>query len=341
MMRLLRPIILLLFLASTSNSFSSVALFIEEPYGAFGKMNPTGHAAVYFSDICAESPTQLRACLPGETGVVISRYYGISGYDWIAIPLIPYLYAVEQPDQVPESVDGSTIMRLQDEYRRTHLQEIIPDDANGSARKGDWEQLVGEAYIRRIYVFQIETPVSKDTDLMKQLNSQPNRSHFNLLFRNCADFSSRIINFYFPGALRRNFIADLGISTPKQMGKRLVSYSKRHPEVELSKFMIAQVPGTVPRSEAVHGVLESIVRSKKYALPLLLLHPLIGSGVAVAYVAKGRFNPARDATVLDTPEHLAFALTAQSRSKEQLKADSGSQDGLMLLENGWATAFLY
>ena len=150
-----------------------------------------------------------------------------------------------------------------------------------------------------------------------------------------------MINFYFPGALRRNLIADLGISTPKQMGKRLVSYSKRHPELELAKFLIPQTPGTVPRSEAVHGVLESIVRSKKYAVPLLLLHPFIGSSVAVAYVARGRFNPARDATVLDNPVNLELALTAQPRRKEQLNAESGSQDGLMLLEEGWATAYLY
>lgn len=318
-----------------------MALLVEEPYGAFGKMNPTGHAAVYLSNICAESPTRLRACLPGESGVVISRYYSISGFDWIAIPLIPYLYAVDEPEQVPASVDAATVTRMQDDYRRAHLRQIVPDRPDGSRPNGDWEQLVGEAYIRRIYVFQIETSSAKDAELMEQLNSRPNQSHFNLLFRNCADFSRGIINFYFPGALRRNLIADVGISTPKQMGKRLVSYSKRHAELELSKFVIPQMPGTLPRSDAVHGVLESIVRSKKYAVPLLLLHPFIGSSVAIAYVAKGRFNPARDATVLDSPSNLELALSGQSRHKEQLNAASGSQDGLMLLEEGFATAYLY
>ena len=318
-----------------------MALLVEEPYGAFGKMNPTGHAAVYFSNLCAASPTRLRACLPGESGVVISRYWDVGGYDWIAIPLIPYLYAVDEPEKVPASVDASTVARLQDEYRRAHLLQIVPDSPDGLPPKEDWEQLVGKAYIRRIYVFQIETSAAKDFELMEQLNSQANQSHFNLLFRNCADFSRSLINFYFPGALRRNFIADLGISTPKQMGKRLVSYSKRHPELELTKFLIPQAPGTVPRSEAVHGILESIVRSKKYAVPLLVLHPFIGSSVAVAYVARGRFNPARDATVLDNPVNLELALTAQPRRKEELNAEAGAQDGLMLLQDGWATAYLY
>ncbi len=74
---------------------------MEEPYGAFGRVNPTGHAAVYLSQVCAESPTKLRLCEAGENGVVISRYHRVGGYDWIAIPLIPYLYAVDEPQDAP------------------------------------------------------------------------------------------------------------------------------------------------------------------------------------------------------------------------------------------------
>src|ERR1700722_6722135 len=83
---------------------ADAALLMEEPYGEFGAFNPTGHAAVYLNHICAESPAQLRLCRPDERGVVISRYHKIGGYDWIAIPLIPYLYAVDDVDQVPMSV---------------------------------------------------------------------------------------------------------------------------------------------------------------------------------------------------------------------------------------------
>jgi hypothetical protein len=97
----------------------------------------------------------------------------------------------------------------------------------------------------------------------------------------------------------------------------------------------------MPRSEAVHGVLESVVRSKKYAVPLLLLHPFVASSVAVGYVANGRFNPARDATLLASPLELEKSLTADSRSEEQLNPGSGSQDGGMLFDDGWATGFLY
>ena len=82
---------------------------MEEPFGKFGAMNPTGHAAVYLNHVCAESPTELRMCEPGEYGVVISRYHKIHKYDWIAIPLIPYLYAVEDATDIPATVDKAQV----------------------------------------------------------------------------------------------------------------------------------------------------------------------------------------------------------------------------------------
>jgi hypothetical protein len=340
-MRILRLLLFLLFCTITSSMRADIALFVEEPYGTFGHMNPTGHAAIYFSNICAESPIRLRACLPGEPGVVISRYGGINGYDWIAIPLIPYLYAVEKPDEVPGFADSATVARLRNNYRRAHLQMIVPDGAKSSDPKGNWEELIGKAFIRKIYVFQVETSAVKDAALIAQFNSDVNESHFNLLFHNCADFSRQVINFYFPRASHRNFIADVGISTPKQVAKTLVRYSRRYPELGMAKYVIPQLPGTEPRSEAVHGVLESIVRSKKYALPLLLLHPWIGGTVAVAYMADGRFNPARGSTLLDSPNEQQRLLMAKSRRELELSPSSGNQDGLMLLDDGWATAFLY
>ena len=86
-------------------------------------MNPTGHSAVYLNHVCAASPTELRMCRPGESGVVISRYHKIGGLDWVAIPLIPYLYAVEDVSEVPQSVDQAQVAALRDAYRRKHLLE--------------------------------------------------------------------------------------------------------------------------------------------------------------------------------------------------------------------------
>ena len=41
---------------------ADIALLLEEPFGQFGGMTPTGHAAIYFSRVCAASPVTLRRC---------------------------------------------------------------------------------------------------------------------------------------------------------------------------------------------------------------------------------------------------------------------------------------
>src|SRR3974377_2493894 len=76
------------------SAHAQAAMLMEEPFGFFGFLNPTGHDAVYFERICAETPVKLRRCAPGEQGAVITRYQGIAHYDWIAVPLLPYLYGV-------------------------------------------------------------------------------------------------------------------------------------------------------------------------------------------------------------------------------------------------------
>ena len=45
---------------------AQAALLMEEPYGIFGVLNPTGHNAIYFERICAETPVTLRRCQAGE-----------------------------------------------------------------------------------------------------------------------------------------------------------------------------------------------------------------------------------------------------------------------------------
>jgi hypothetical protein len=292
---------------------ADVTLLLEEPYGAFGGMTPTGHAAIYLSRVCAETPLSLRRCEPGEQGVVLSRYHRVGGFDWIAIPLIPYLYAVETAAQVPVSVTPEEAASLRDTYRKKHLEAVAHDNDDGSTPKGDWTQLVGEAYDRSIYTFGVETTEAQDDAFIRALNSSRNRNRFHILSKNCADFARQMIDFYYPKSVHRNFMADLGIMTPKQAAKSLVSYGKKHPNLELSSFKIAQVPGSVPRSSPVRGVLESFVKSKRYAaglVSLAVLHPAVGVGMAYALVEGSRFNPRRFASTDGTlpPEGLVGEL---------------------------------
>lgn len=295
-------VLIVMWLSSAIAARPAVSLLLEEPYGTFGGMNPTGHAAVYLSHVCAASPVELRKCADGELGVVISRYDRVGGYDWIAIPLLPYLYAVDHPDEVPAAVSPEDVAALRDAWRRTHLEDLVPDEEDDTAPKGDWTQLVGSAYDRKIYAFGIETSEAQDDAFIRMLNSHTNKRRFNIFFRNCADFARHAIDFYYPRAVHRSLFADAGITTPKQAAHSLVAYSKKHPDLQFSTFVIPQVAGTVPRSSPVRGVLESLVKSKRYALPLVsvaAVYPLFTPSLAYAWLEGERFNPKRAAAPED------------------------------------------
>jgi hypothetical protein len=282
-------------------SASSATLLLEEPYGKLGFFTATGHAAVYLSGVCADTPVHLRPCLPGETGIVISRYDGVGQYDWMAIPLIPYLYAVERPEDVPLFAEAKMVSALRDRYRREHLELVAPDGKNGDAPGGNWYELVGSSYDRTIYGYQIETTPEKDAALIEKLNAAPNRARFRTVSSNCADFAKDIINFYYPKSLHRSVLADVGITTPKQMAKMLVKFNQRHPGLAYSRLVFAQVPGSMPRSFAVHGVVESFFKSKKYIVPSAIVSPAFAGCVFGVYelTGAGRFQPARGALVFD------------------------------------------
>ena len=286
-------------LAFAPKAGASATLLLEEPYGKLGFFSATGHSAVYLSGVCAETPLILRRCAAGEMGIVVSRYNGVGGYDWIAIPLVPYLYAVENPEDVPLFADAKMVAFLRDRYRRKYLEGVAPDLPNGETPGGNWYELVGSSYDRTIYGFEIETTAEQDEALILKYNSSPNRSHFHTVSRNCADFVKDVINFYQPKALRRSFVADIGVTTPKQVAKTLVKFSTRHPELRLSRTIIPQVPGSMARSTAVHGVVESFFKSKKYIVPSAVVSPIFAGCVAAVFVGSGsgRFDPSHDAMI--------------------------------------------
>lgn len=292
-------VLICLFAVAGTQAYAAVALLMEEPYGTFGAFNPTGHAAVYLNHICTETPTQLRPCHNGEYGVVISRYHKVDGYDWIAMPLVAYLYAVDSVNEIPLTVDKAQVADLRDAYRRAHLMDIAPDDKRGNAPKGEWVQLVGSSYDRTIHGFEVDSTAEQDERFIALFNDKKNVGHFNLLFHNCADFSRVVVDTYLPHAIHRNLIADVGLMTPKQAARSLVKYGKEHPEVNMSAFVIPQVPGSMPRSHGVDGVAESLIKSKKYLIPLAVLTPEVTGGVVVAYLVDGRMSLPKNARMFE------------------------------------------
>jgi hypothetical protein len=314
--------LLVCLVAATAYAHAGVTLFLEEPYSYDGAFAGTGHAAVYLTNICAESPLVLRRCAPGELGAVISRYDDIAGHDWIAMPLIPYLYAVEKPENAPLSADEKLADFLRDQYRRNHLQSIAPDGPDGQPPSGRWPEPLGVAYRRTIYGFQIDTTQEQDDQLIRKYNSDPNRDKFNLVAHNCADFARNLINTYYPKVLHRSIVRDLGVTTPKQMARLLVNYGERHPELHPISFVIPQVPGNIRRSGPVRGIVESAFRAKKYMVPLLVVHPVMASCFVVGAVGVGHFNPAKNAMVFDPNRELQPPATSAQRREYQTHLDA-------------------
>jgi hypothetical protein len=234
---------------------------------------------------------------------------------------MPYLYAVDDPEDVPLFADPKLVNFLRDQYRRKHLESVAPDAANGAMPGGNWYELVGTSYDRTVYAYEVETTPARDAAFIAKFNSSANRSHFRTVSRNCADFTKEVINFYYPKALHRSFVADIGIATPKQMAKTLIKYSARHPQVGLSRYVIPQVPGTAPRSAPVHGVVESFLKSKKYIVPSAFASPIFAGCVAAVYVGTGagRFDPAKQALVYNADRDLEKPLGAEDRRSYQLE----------------------
>lgn len=271
-----------------SQARAQAALLMEAPYGFWGALNPTGHDALYFSRICAATPVMLRRCGPAESGVVIARYQGIAGYDWIAIPLMPYLYAVESSSEVPVRADRATVVRLREAYRAVHLLSLGKDVPEGGLVQRGWNQLVGAAYERSIYAFRFSTREEQDNALIARMNRGPNRSHFNLLYRNCSDFSRGILEFYFPGVFRRNLLLDAGITTPRQVAYKLQRVAARRFETEVAVFSIPLVPGMRKPGGTNKSIAQSLVE-RGYIVPLALFSPFAGAAIVADWLVAGRF----------------------------------------------------
>jgi hypothetical protein len=277
-------ILLFLLLSPGVRIRADATLFIEAPINFLGHVSSTGHAALLIQDLCSDDHVHIRLCRAGEDGTVLSRYKGINGYDWVAMPPGPYLFAVDSSNEIPETASIAEVKLLRAEYRTTH-----PGSFEHDPPEDGWIQLLGASYRRRIICIHVHTTVTQDGRLMKWLNRRPDRTHFNFFFSNCADFARQMLDVLFPGAIRRNFVFDLGMTTPKQLESSLHHYAVRHPELEFEVHELPQVPGTIPRSGNVYGVTESFVKTKPYLLPVAVFDPIGIGSVAVLGIADHRY----------------------------------------------------
>ncbi|MFL6306971.1 MAG: hypothetical protein ACJ72H_25855 [Candidatus Sulfotelmatobacter sp.] len=279
-----RCILLFLLLLPGVRVRADVTLFIEAPINFLGHVSSTGHAALLIDTLCSDDHIHVRWCHAGENGTVLSRYKGIDGYDWVAMPPGPYLFAVDSSDEIPGTTSIAEVNLLRGQYRTNHPRSFKHDPPDDG-----WIQLLGASYRRRIICIQLRTTAAQDGRLMQWLNRRPDRTHFNFFFSNCADFARQMLDVLFPRAVHRNLLFDFGMTTPKQLGSDLHHYAMRHPELDFEVYELPQVPGNIPRSGHLYGVTESFVKSKPYLLPLAVVSPIGIGSVAALGIADHRY----------------------------------------------------
>jgi hypothetical protein len=108
-------IILSLITLFSAQSRAQAALLMEEPYGFFGTVNPTGHTAIYFERICAETPSRLRRCQDRANWAPSSRATRASP-DTIGWRFRCFLTSIRSrtPRKFPARVDRETVTRLRE-----------------------------------------------------------------------------------------------------------------------------------------------------------------------------------------------------------------------------------
>ena len=174
------------------------------------RITGSGHSAIYLSRICPDnSPVKMRLCRPDEQGSVLSNYTTLGEdqpYEWNIVPLSIYLYGVEDPANRPLVSSKAIKALLEERYRETYLAQICAGEKCRTSNGAEWREMVGATLERSMYMFVVETSVEQDRTLIAEFNSLPNVNHFNGAINNCADFTRRVLNTYYPHAVKTDYI---------------------------------------------------------------------------------------------------------------------------------------
>lgn len=280
----------------------------------------SGHSAVYISRVCPETPIKLRLCRPGEEGSVISNYTTLGEdkpYQWNAVTLSMYLYGVEDSGNRPLFGSPRVKRVLEERYREKYLSGYCTTHTCLTSGKAEWREMVAATISRSVYIFIVKTTPEQDQQLIDELNSEPNVNHFNGVTRNCATFTRHIMDTYFPGSTKPDYITDFGMTSPKAIARSFSHYAARHPEMEFRVLHFAQVPGTYRRSSECREGTEQLYHSKKLLLPMAIFayHEL---PVAVgSYALMGRFNPEHDWEKYPTAQVTDLSYRVRAAQREE------------------------
>jgi hypothetical protein len=158
------------------------------------------------------------------------------------------------------------------------------------------------------------------------MNADQNRSQYNMVFRNCANFSSEILDFYFPRVFRRHILPDGGIVTPRQVAYELVKYGQKHTQTQLTVMEIPMVPGYHRSSRVGKSAAESFLATG-YVVPIAVLCPYAAGVIVIDALVWGRCPlPLKKVEVL-SPESMALLATSSTRNAaENLGTSKGGSN---------------
>lgn len=287
------------------------------------RITGSGHSAVYFSRICPASPVKLRLCEPGEPGSVMSNYTTLGEdepFEWNVVPLNVYVYGVADPADAPLFSSAKIKGALEDAYRDKVLAEYCQDRECRSSGKAEWREMVSAGSERTFYILIVSTTLEQDQELIDEFNAAPNVNHFNGMARNCADFTKRVINTYFPHAAHRDLINDFGMTSPKAVARSFSRYAERHPDMQYRVVHFAQLPGTIKRSSEARSGTEQLYHSKKLLVPMAVFAPHELAVVTASYLLTGRYNVQRD-----FEQHATTRQTALGDQLKLAKADDETE----------------
>ncbi len=278
---------------------ADVGLILSDSTGqGASRYTSAGHSAVYLSNICADGPVHLRPCHADEHGSVMTNYKGFSedqDYEWNVVPASIFFYGLENAEDRPLFASESIRYLLQQRYLHQALGSVCVTEDCQVNPNAHWRDTVAETFLRTVYIFSVTTTEAQDRAFLAKWNNAPNREHFNGFTNNCADFAARVMNSFYPGALRRNYWTDFAMMSPKSAARSMVHYARRHPELHYRATSIPQIPSAMPRSHQAREGTETVFYQKKWLLPLLAIHGNELPICAVSYLVGGRFSPAREA----------------------------------------------
>lgn len=279
-------------LATAARADVGIALADPTSVGA-SVWTHAGHTSVYLTGVCAETPVKLRLCRLGEQGSILTAYPDFeerAPYEWNAVPLSLYLYGSADAEAMP-LYSSPALKRAQESAAAGHFLKQVCEGACPQLPHAYWRDLVDATTTRDIYIFAVHTTREQDAAFVERVNVMPNRNRYRMATYNCADFARNIVNLYFPHAVHRDVLNDLGMMGPKSAARSLTHYAGRHPELGFYVLHFIQQPGVAERCGTARVGTEVAFHQPKYLVPAALIgdHEVAGS-FFVAYFLTGRFG---------------------------------------------------